>query len=90
MVRFFLFNVAPRGRFGSRGRAVLGGLFCWVLTSGIAAAADWNQFRGPGGDGLALDARVPLRWGADESAPGDSSPAESSPGDASLADGERQ
>lgn len=32
----------------------------------LAADADWPRFRGPTGQGLAPDARPPLRWSADE------------------------
>jgi outer membrane protein assembly factor BamB len=39
-----------------------------VLTAPLAgwAAADWTQFRGSGGDGLALDAHPPTQWSATE------------------------
>src|SRR4051812_19952805 len=30
-----------------------------------AARADWPEFRGPTGQGLARDARLPLEWGED-------------------------
>ena len=42
-------------------------LFAIVLIGvlGPAAAADWLQFRGPGGLGIAPDKGMPLKWSAD-------------------------
>ena len=33
-----------------------------LLPSAVLSAADWNQFRGPRGDGHADDARLPVQW----------------------------
>ena len=33
----------------------------WLLATGLLGAADWTQFRGPHGDGVASGARVPER-----------------------------
>src|SRR5687768_13965754 len=38
-----------------------------LLFSAIAAsAADWAQFRGPGGQGVSDEKGLPLKWSADE------------------------
>lgn len=38
-------------------------LACWtVFVSAAAAGENWTQFRGPGGDGLTLEAGLPLTW----------------------------
>src|SRR6478736_2904533 len=39
-----------------------------ALTCAPARAADWPQFRGPSGDGVAVGANLPLRWGGFEPA----------------------
>jgi outer membrane protein assembly factor BamB len=33
-----------------------------TLTSPLAICADWPQFRGPDGQGLALDSQIPVKW----------------------------
>ena len=45
-------------------RTPLGTIGLW-LTVGVSfvAAADWPQFRGPGGQGLAVDTKIPREWG---------------------------
>jgi outer membrane protein assembly factor BamB len=50
----------PRGRFCA---VILAGMVCTWLP-----AADWPQFRGPTGCGLASTESLPLRWGGFESA----------------------
>ena len=37
-----------------------------VLTSGSSLAENWPQFRGPGGQGVATEKNLPLKWSADE------------------------
>ena len=37
-----------------------------VLTSGSSPAENWPQFRGPGGQGVATDKNLPLKWSATE------------------------
>ena len=59
--------------------SVLAGLFG---ESKSCRSADWQAFRGPHGDGVALDKMVPLRWGPAQNikwrfelpGPGNSSP----------------
>ena len=36
------------------------------VATGIASAADWAQFRGPGGSGTSADRTLPVRWSTDE------------------------
>lgn len=38
----------------------------WLLFTAAASRADWNQFRGPAGDGLADKATPPTTWGNDQ------------------------
>jgi outer membrane protein assembly factor BamB len=38
------------------------GVFLAVLWAGLAAAADWPQFRGPAAGGVDASARTPIRW----------------------------
>jgi outer membrane protein assembly factor BamB len=38
----------------------------WTLLAAAAAFADWPQFRGPHGGGLAIGAKLPVTWGAAE------------------------
>jgi outer membrane protein assembly factor BamB len=53
-----------------------------ILTAVLAMAADWPQFRGPGGRGVAPDKGLPVTWGDDRNlvwktalpGPGSSSP----------------
>lgn len=44
-----------------RARTLLPVLLSIVL-SHLAAGADWPQFRGPGGQGVSADAKVPWQW----------------------------
>ena len=37
-----------------------------VLAGGITLAANWPQFRGPGGQGVATEKNLPLKWSATE------------------------
>ena len=40
--------------------------FAASLRAGAAAPRDWPQFRGPGGLGVADEAKLPVRWSATE------------------------
>src|SRR3954453_6907238 len=42
------------------------GLALGLLASGSAAGADWPQWRGPHGSGIADDKELPVRWTATE------------------------
>src|SRR5688572_11886812 len=52
------------------------------LPIAVSQAADWNSFRGPAGDGVALEEKAPTKWSAEENVvwkislpqPGNSSP----------------
>ncbi len=54
----------------------------WLLAAACAVAADWPRFRGPQGDGKALDANPPVTWDTEKNVawkaelpgPGNSSP----------------
>ena len=35
---------------------------CFIALAAIACAADWPQFRGPGGAGLANESQLPIEW----------------------------
>jgi outer membrane protein assembly factor BamB len=48
-----------------KGTLLLAAAAC-LGAAGPAAAADWPQFRGPGGLGIAPDKGVPTTWGADK------------------------
>ena len=38
-------------------------VICWVLlVTSSALAADWGQFRGPGGLGVSDEANLPIQW----------------------------
>ncbi|HIF34375.1 MAG TPA: hypothetical protein EYG57_17470 [Planctomycetes bacterium] len=47
-------------------RRAIGGLGLLVVCCAAAQAEDWNQFRGPRGDGVARVENVPVRWSAEE------------------------
>src|SRR4051794_14874444 len=40
-------------------------LLLTLLLAPVVLAADWTQFRGPGGSGIAPDKDLPTEWGAD-------------------------
>src|SRR5262245_19329170 len=42
---------------------LLAGLVLPGLTPGARLAADWPEFRGPTGQGLSKETRLPLEWG---------------------------
>jgi outer membrane protein assembly factor BamB len=48
-------------------RAYLALITSIVLATGavVLCAADWPQFRGPGGSGIAMDRGLPVTWSAD-------------------------
>lgn len=64
-----------------RFRAIIGSVII-ALSAASASAADWTQFRGPGGLGVSEERNVPDRWSSDENilwradlpGPGSSSP----------------
>jgi outer membrane protein assembly factor BamB len=45
------------GRFFSAAAVVL-------AMSGTISAANWPSFRGPSGDGISLEKKLPLKWSA--------------------------
>jgi hypothetical protein len=68
----------PSGRTRLRG---VWTIVLWVIASS-AVAGDWPGFRGPAGNGVAQEAKAPLRWGPGKNVcwktplpgPGNSSP----------------
>src|SRR5438128_1226665 len=38
----------------------------WLAMSGPILAANWPAFRGPTGDGISLEKKLPLKWSATE------------------------
>lgn len=47
---------------GRRGPGTLQVVLCCIALSSSLTAADWPRFRGPKGDGISSDAKVPLQW----------------------------
>lgn len=45
---------------------LLPGLMLLISSSGTSQSANWTQFRGSGGNGLAESENIPLRWGEQE------------------------
>ncbi len=44
------------------GRTRLTGVIAIALLTTVAGANDWNQFRGPSGDGRTASERLPCEW----------------------------
>ena len=43
----------------------VGFVVCSIVSGAIASAADWNQWRGPGRDGIVTGFKAPAAWSAD-------------------------
>jgi outer membrane protein assembly factor BamB len=61
------FNLAGRAAHAATLRRVAGALAVWLLlavTASNAAAENWPQYRGPGGQGVSAEKGLPVKWGA--------------------------
>lgn len=63
---FTYLPISPRSLSTTSMRAILSFLALALAASATAATSDWPQFRGPTGQGIAADSRLPLHWSETE------------------------